>query len=80
MLNLYSFRLMYTPKSTIYRGTSTSSGATERLTSSSFDQSAASTSKKKEVRPFSRHDPARGFDPVRSLNRSKYKESNYMKR
>ena len=75
----YYFRSLYKPSSTIYRNTEIGTGLTEKLTSGTFDKSKPSTSSK-EVRPFDRHEPARGHLSIRSLGGYKYKESNYMKR
>ena len=67
-------REMYQPSSAIYRSPESGDGLADCL----FDQEAGSRAEK-EVRPFGRHNPARGTLAVRALGGHKSNESNFLK-
>ena len=67
------------PLSTIYEEPEVGEGLAERLTSGEFDKSKPS-GRSKEVRPYNRHLPLRGFQRIRELGGYKPRETNYMKR
>lgn len=71
-------REIFTPKSTIYPAPESGPGLSETLTSGDFDQSRPS-GRMRELRPFVRHQPARGVLPVRSLGGHKAHEGCFMK-
>ena len=69
---------MYTPSSSIYKTPEVGVGLSEGLTSGHFDRSRPSK-KRREVRPYSRHDPARGTLGIQAVGGYKSNEANFMK-
>ena len=65
---------MFVPSSAIYRSPEVGEGLSDSL----FDRVEGS-SKRKEVRPFRKHVPARGTLPIRSLGGYRANESDYQK-
>ena len=74
-LKFNSTREMYQPSSAIYSSPESGDGLSDCL----FDQEAGTRSADKEVRPFRRHNPARGTLAVRALGGYKSNESNFLK-
>lgn len=71
------FREMFVPSSSIYRTPEMGEGLTDCL----FDREpgCGNKEKRKQVRPFNKHNPARGTLAIRALGGYKPNESNFQK-